>query len=332
MMSCDRHRWRTIIQAVEPLKVFVSSVMRRSLENLSAEREAARSAIEHLNPIACAWSFENEPASTKRLRDSYIDEVKSCDLMVLIVGSTMTLAVRDEVNTARDHSKGILAFASDLPGRGPEAAELLRVLDSKYDSFVSADDLGPKVRNAVAMEIRRRAKPEGVNATGPGNLVAQLREFKRTRTVIRVTPLVPHGVRDLFRLEDVQADALILDKSGSGERVTIPLGRVVEILKLGSNEAPLVRIEGRLQWLTVRREWRFCHDGPERNDPFHLGVAREVGRDCPFVTTLNQQSCPVSWSRRDLLAGRIAARTHEVFYDDEGYYLQSVGAVLIMRT
>ncbi len=305
--------------------------MRRSLENLSAEREAARFAIEHLSPIACAWAFESEPASTKRLRDSYIDEVKSCDLMVLIVGSSMTPAVRDEVNTARDHSKGILAFARELPSREPEAAELLRLLDSKYDSFASAEDLGPKVRNAVAMEIRKRAKPDGVNGAAPGNLVAQLREFMRTGTVIRITPLIPHGVRDLFRIEDVQADALILDKSGSGERVTIPRGRVVEILKLGANEAPLVRIEGRLQWLTLRREWHFCHDGPERNDPFHLGVAREVGRDCPLVTTLNQQSYPVSWSRRDLLAGRITARTHEVFYDDDGYYLQSVGAVLIVR-
>jgi hypothetical protein len=94
-----------------PLKVFVSSVMRRSLEDLSAEREAARAAIERLRPIARAWAFENEPASTKRLRDSYIDEVKTCDLLVAIVGCAMTSAVRDEINIARDHNKGILAFA-----------------------------------------------------------------------------------------------------------------------------------------------------------------------------------------------------------------------------
>src|SRR5690348_6263489 len=108
---------------MEPLKVFISSVMRRSLEDLSAEREAARAAIEQLDPIACAWAFENEPASTKRLRDSYLDEVKNCDLMVLIVGRYMTPPVRDEFDAARDHNKGILVFAKETSEREPEALE-----------------------------------------------------------------------------------------------------------------------------------------------------------------------------------------------------------------
>jgi Domain of unknown function (DUF4062) len=90
-----------MLQGVEPLKIFISSVMRRDKEDLSAEREAACTAIERLQPIASPWAFENEAASTKRLRDSYLDEVKACDLMVLIVGRSITAAVREEVQTAR---------------------------------------------------------------------------------------------------------------------------------------------------------------------------------------------------------------------------------------
>jgi hypothetical protein len=161
-------------------------------------------------------------------------------------------------------------FVKETSEREPEAIEVLRLLDAKYDGFTNATDLEPKVRQAVGVEIRRRAKPDGVHGPRPGDHISQLRDFMRTRTVIRVSPLIPQGVRDLFRVEDLQADSLILDKSGSGERITIPLGRVVEILKMGSNEAPLVRIEGRLQWLTMRHEWKCFHDGPTPNDPFHL--------------------------------------------------------------
>ena len=280
----------TILQEMEPLKVFISSVMRRSLEDLSGEREAARAAVEQLDPIASAWAFENEPASTKRLKDSYLDEVKTCDLMVLIVGRYMTSAVCDEVNAARDHSKGILAFSKAATEREPEAIEVLRLLDAKYDDFTGATDLGLKVRHAVAMEIRRRAKPDVIHGLRAGDHISQLREFTRMRTVIRVTPLIPQGARDLFRVEDLQADSLILEKSGSGDRITIPMRRIIEILKLGSSEAPLVRIEGRLQWLTMRREWRFCHEGPTANDPLHLGVPKEVGREHPLLRALRRRT------------------------------------------
>jgi hypothetical protein len=72
-----------IKSSMEALKIFISSVMRRSVEDLTEARQVAFEAIQSLAPIACAWAFEREPASTKRLRDSYIDEVKTCDLLLL---------------------------------------------------------------------------------------------------------------------------------------------------------------------------------------------------------------------------------------------------------
>ena len=132
---------------MEPLKVFISSVMRRTLEDLTAEREAARDAVDSFRPISDAWAFEKEPASTKPLRDSYIEEVKNCDLLLLIVGHAMTAAVRQEFDTARDYQKPILAFAKDVD-REPKATKVLQLLDAKYDSFTDASDLRGKVQAA----------------------------------------------------------------------------------------------------------------------------------------------------------------------------------------
>jgi hypothetical protein len=311
-----------------PLKVFISSVMRRSLEDLSAERGAARAAIERLRPIARAWAFENEPASTKRLRDSYIDEVKTCDLLVAIVGCAMTSAVRDEINIARDHNKGILAFAKDVEKREPEAAEVLRLLDRKYESFRNAGDLGPKAQRAVELEILRRAKP-GTSGAAAGDRIAQLREMRRAGTVIRIAPMIPPLKPDLFRIADVDPALLVLRKNGTGLHVRVPTPRITEVLNMGPDEAPLVRIAGRLQWMTMFSEWRFLPEDPSPNDPFHLGVPREVGRQ--QIVALTQQGYPVGWSRLDFLAERLAAGTHQVFYDEGGYYLLSAGAVAVLR-
>ena len=60
---------------MEPYRVFISSIMNRSIEDLVSEREAARAAVEHFAPITTPWAFEAEPASAKLLLDFYIDAV-----------------------------------------------------------------------------------------------------------------------------------------------------------------------------------------------------------------------------------------------------------------
>ena len=96
---------------MEPYRVFISSIMNRSVEDLFAEREAARSAVEHYAPITTPWVFEAEPASPKPPPDFYINGVKNSDLFVLIIGQRLTKPVRNEYDTARDHGKPMLVFA-----------------------------------------------------------------------------------------------------------------------------------------------------------------------------------------------------------------------------
>ena len=320
------------VSGMEPMKVFISSVMRRSLEDVAAEREAARDAVKSYGPVFTPWAFENEPASTKRLRDSYIDEVKTCDLLLLIVGRTMTPSVREEFDTARHCEKPILAFAKDVPDREKEAADVLRLLDAKYATFTHAADLGEKVKAALGQEILHRARP-GAGASHPGDAIAELRALG-PRAIVRLSPLVPYDKGDEFVLAEVKSDGITLEKGSSDHTVTIPRSRVAELLPVGQREPPTVLLHGRLQWITLKKSWRFFPERPDPNDPLRLGLAREAGRQEPFVLSLGQQLEPkgfrVAWSCRDKLADRLAAGTHEVFYDEDGRYLVSGGAVLVV--
>lgn len=332
-IDCKEACSAAILQEMEPLKVFISSVMRSNVDDLSLERKAAYEAIEALSPVACAWAFEKEPASTKALRDSYLDEVKTCDFLLLIVGRVITPAVDEEIMTARDYQKPILVFAKHVPERESQASEILRSIDAKRDVFADAAELRDKVRIAVGHEILRRARPQSqIDFMGPGDRMSRLRNLARARMEVRVSPLVPQPQRDLFSIEDLQPDIVTLSKSATWSgRIEIPVSRITEVLVLGTNDAPMIRLDGRLQWLTLAKNWKFFPERPAPADALGLGVPREVGRSDPSVGDLSAL-LHVVWSRRDMLAERLSAGTHAVFYDETGRYLVSGGAILMVSS
>jgi hypothetical protein len=129
---------------MEPYRIFISSIMNTATENLLAEREAARAAVEYFAPTTIAWAFENEPASPKPPLDFYINGVKSSDLFVLIVGQRLTKPVRDEFDTARDHGKPMLLFAKTVDARETAVNQLLHSANVKYDKFANATELREK--------------------------------------------------------------------------------------------------------------------------------------------------------------------------------------------
>jgi hypothetical protein len=245
--------------------------------------------------------------------------------------------VREEFDTARDHEKPILAFVKNFPQREAGAAEVLALLDAKYDTFTEATELRDKIRSAVGKEILRRARGDGkAHGSVNSDIAATLRAFSRTRRVVRVAPLFPRCEYDLFTVRSVQSDAVTLHKQSNMEDVTVPLPRVAELLSTGDDEAPTLVVNGRLQWLTLRQRWRFFREGPDPSDTLRLGVGRETARDDPFVVGLGPLLAPkgqrVTWSEVRYLAGRMASRTHEVFYDEEGKYLVSAGAILMVAS
>lgn len=311
---------------MEPYRVFISSIMNRATEDLLAEREAARDAVDHFAPITAPWAFEDEPASAKPLLDFYINGVKSSDLFVLLIGARLTPPVKAEFDTARDHGKPMLVFAKAVPSREPDADQLLHSADVKYDTFVNATELREKLRRSLGGHLLTLIRGDGEQAFGTGDRLAQLRAYARNRTLVRILPMIPDCQCNTFRAKLVDSGVITLEKESNRQTLTVPAQRIEDVL---AHESPTVLLNGRLQWITAPQVWRFIPEKPPPNDSLGLGFGKERPRNDPGVPPQVASRC--AWS----LPGNIAARLRDgfaVFYDEDGKYLTSAGQVLLVRT
>lgn len=80
----------------EKLIAFVSS---RMDDEMKQARQVVREAIEEL-PLTRAWLFEESPASSGELEESYLRWVGKCDLFILLLGEDITDPIRTEWETA----------------------------------------------------------------------------------------------------------------------------------------------------------------------------------------------------------------------------------------
>jgi Domain of unknown function (DUF4062) len=260
---------------MEPYRVFVSSIMNRDTEDLLAEREAARAAIEHFAPIATAWAFETEPASPKPLLEFYIDAVKTSDLLVLILGQRVTKPVKDEYTAARDHNKPVLAFFKTVPSREPDADAIRTAFHAKYEGFDNAVELKERVRRALGLHLLGIVRGDEGQASRQGDRVARLRKFEREHRELKLSPTIPCDHHNSFRVQSVGDTAVIFRKGGI-EDILVPIERIGEVLDPRPDEPAHVVSAGRLQWLTIDQRWRFFLEKPPSPDPLCAGIGKLV--------------------------------------------------------
>jgi hypothetical protein len=313
---------------MEPYRVFISSIMNRATEDLIAERNSARAAVQQFTPVTTPWAFEVEPASVKPLLDFYLDGVKSSDLFVLLLGSHLTPPVKSEFDVARDHGKPILVFAKEVPARSPEADQVLNSANVKYDLFADATELREKLRRSLGTHLLKLIRGDGERSFGVGDRGAQLRAFARNHTAVQVSPLLPDCQFNRFRVRSVDAGVVTLEKESNRQSVTVPLHRIEDILPGSHDGLPTLLLNGRLQWITAPQVWRFFPEKPLPGDPVGLGFPKERARDNPGVPTTIAPF--VGWSLPQNVAAR-RAEGREVFYDEDGKYLTSAGQILLVR-
>ena len=314
---------------MEPYRIFISSIMNRATEDLLAERDAARGAVDHFGPVTTPWAFEAEPASAKPLLDFYINGVKSSDLFVLLIGARLTAPVKAEFETARDHGKPMLLFAKVVQSREPEADQVLHSANVKYDTFVNATELREKLRRSLGVHLLTLIRGDTDQSFGPGERAAQLRGYARDHTPVRVLPMIPECPYNSFRVKSVDSGVVTLEKDSNRQTLTVPAQRIEDVLAGGSGEVPTLLLNGRLQWITVPEVWRFFPEKPLPGDAAGLGFAKERARNDPGVPPQIAPCC--GWS----LPGNIPARLAEgrvVFYDEDGKYITSAGQILLART
>jgi hypothetical protein len=313
---------------MEPYRVFISSIMNRATEDLFAEREAARGAVDHFGPVTTPWAFEAEPASSKPLLDFYINGVKSSDLFVLLIGARVTAPVKAEFDTARDHGRPMLLFAKDVQSRDLEAAQLIHSANVKYDTFVNSTELREKLQRSLGQHLLTLIRGDAQQSFGTGDRGTQLRAYARNHTAVRVLPMIPECQYNSFHLKSVDPGVVTLEKDSNRQTLTVPSQRIEDVLAGGVDEIPTVVLNGRLQWITVPEIWRFFPEKPLPNDTAGLGFGKERPRNDPGVPPHIAPHC--GWS----LPHNIAARLREgsaVFYDEDGRYLAAAGQILLVR-
>jgi hypothetical protein len=313
---------------MEPYRVFISSIMNRSIEDLLAEREAARAAIDHFAPMATAWAFEAEPASAKPLLDFYIDAVKTSDMFVLILGQHVTPPVKKEFDTARDHGKPILTFCKSADSRDAETEVLLRSLNAKYDPFENAFELREKLRKSLGLHLLSLIRGDEAGLLiRPGDRIARLRKYALEHKKVNVLPTVPACEYNSFTVSAVEATTVVFHKGSNRQDVIVPRERIDDVLEAGSDEPALVHLNGRLQWLTLQERWRFFPERPPSNDLLCAGLGKQVAFEGQFANQMFAQlrsaGYRARWSRLD------RAPEANIFFDEDGRHVTNGSQILV---
>ena len=201
-------------ELVEKVTVFISSVQNKEIEDLGAERSEVIQTVKDYSPTT-PWAFENTPASDLAAEDYYIQGVDDCHLYILILGSEVPNAVRNEYNEAVRLKKPVFAFVKDVP-RSNEAAQLLDLVkkQSKYAIFKSTNDIIELVKSSLDEFFHRLVEdyqlqkeyPEVMRILTDGELAKQLREYARQlldrsrisfeEEVTHYLALIPGSLRD----------------------------------------------------------------------------------------------------------------------------------------
>ncbi len=205
------------IDPVEKIKVFISSVQNRKIENLEADRAEAVSTVQNYSPTA-PWAFEYTPASDLPAEDYYLRGVQDCHLFLLLLRGQITEAVRKEYDEAVRLKKPVLAFVKDTQ-RTTEAEQFFNLVrkQSKYTIFKTPQDLAAVVVSSLDSFFLRLVEdyqlqkeyPDVIKVLANTRLAKLLHEYAQqllTQTstsfeaeVIHYLTLIPTSLRDVSR-------------------------------------------------------------------------------------------------------------------------------------
>jgi hypothetical protein len=149
-------------------------------------------------------------------------------------------------------------------------------------------------------------------------------------THVRLTPVLPIAcAQDKFFVRDVTREAIELEKS-SGHVITIPANRITDDLPVtGDPDATrLLELNGRLQWLSLSRNWRFFPEKPQSPEERQCGFYRVAAPEDPLISQLQQRGQNTRFARPDNLA-RYLLQGYQLVYDEAGLYLKHGDLILI---
>lgn len=301
---------------MELAKVFISSILNPSLEDLRKERDAVRELVESYSFLK-AWAFEKAPASFEDLDESYLRNVDECDIFTVIVGSEASNPVAAEVQRAKQLNKPILAFAKVVGNRKPMAQVLLEGVGTKYANFENTDALRQVVKDAIDHSIVKGLRSLSARTRTPSG---ELRQIAERKTHVHINPAIPRfAERQTFHVQEMNQKSVVVVKHTTNESLDIPTARISEILSYGDNEKPTLILDGRVQYVSTIQRWRFFPETPDPASP--LGFSKpstlQDPRAMELVTELRKRGYEPGWAD-ELEVPSKQNPEYQVVYDEDG--------------
>jgi hypothetical protein len=143
---------------------------------------------------------------------------------------------------------------------------------------------------------------------------------------IIVSPTVPAASSSKRAYVVAKADDRVaqLREVHSGLQVDVPLSRI-EIVWRGEHEEPEFKLQGRLQWLTLRRAWKFFSEHPESQDEADFGFGKRVNASSSEVTDICRELQSRGYQMARFTPSQMRSRAKygwEVIYDADGQYFE----------
>jgi hypothetical protein len=164
--------------------------------------------------------FEGLPAMSKDRQDVYIDEVKNCDIFVLILWKTLRPAVKRKFNEAISNNRPILIFVKTLHFGEERDADLLEFLHGiqstkRADWGESAPYIPFYVQYDTLRDLKKRMK-EGIIAEISRMLAREpITTYTRQELYELGTRITRQARRQLFLFE--QTPCLVLGPREYGQ-------------------------------------------------------------------------------------------------------------------
>jgi hypothetical protein len=138
---------------------------------------------------------------------------------------------------------------------------------------------------------------------------------------VRISPVVPrvHEQSD-FYVEEDKGLLYVFKKQDSLRSVEVPKSIIGSVHILGGGKPAIVRLTGRLQWVSPRRTFDLFIDPPPAGSLGAYGIAKDVDLDYPRRAGIQG----VSFAREERLP-QLLMQGWYVYYDSDGAYLRNPG-------
>ena len=320
----------------QPLLVFVSSVMDPKREDLTAERAAAKKAIEAFPPLTRAWRFEDSPASSESAGYVYLKKVEQCDVFVLVLGQAITRPVIREYWRARKHKKPRLVFLKKC-ARTPAVQKFIEIIrgEVKYAEFAQTNDLDRQIWQAVGALLIDGVRKYKLSANDIVILTGFLSQLPKLESLIQPAETPP--AEDAPRVHVLEPEKPRTETPDSffapqfkygkdGKRmILIPAG---EFLR-GTSDADILEMTLRFGW---QSEW-FDDEKPQRRiylDAYYIAETPVTNEEYKKFVDATGHRVPWDWdkNRRTYPTGKDRHPVVFAYWSDVNAYMFWVGGQL----